>query len=98
MYYYILRFPSSFALIIAGGSFCSSLDAGFSKSDPKVSKTKWNNPTPISLNRIEVAVDTAYEQYPTLSTLSVDAQQDDKPHEVSVSSDLESAVETGISK
>jgi hypothetical protein len=62
---------------------------------------KWNNPTPISLNRIEVAVDTAYEQYPgSGTTLSVGAQQSDKPHELSVGSDLpaECAIETGIAK
>ena len=96
MYCYILRFSSS-ALI--GGSFCSSLDVGFSKSGPKVSKMKWNNPAPISLNRIEVAVDTACEQYPaSQTTLSAGAQQGDKPHELSVIGDLpaECALETGI--
>jgi hypothetical protein len=94
MYYYILRFLSSPALIIVGGSFCSSLDAGFSKSDTKVSKM-------ISLNRTEIAVDTAYEQYPTSRiTLSVGTQQGDKPHGLSVGNDLpvECAIETGIAK
>jgi hypothetical protein len=99
MYYYIPRFLSSPALIIVGGSFCSSLDAGFSKNDSKVSKTKWSNHAPISFNRIEVAVDTAFEQYPTSrTTFSVDAQQVDKPHELSVGSDLEYAIETGHAK
>ncbi|KAF8496114.1 hypothetical protein F5888DRAFT_1804260 [Russula emetica] len=90
-------------LIIVGGSFCSSMDAGFSKSDTRFSKMKWNNPAPISRNRIEVAVDTkvdtAYEQYPTSqTTLSVETQQGDKLHELSVGSDLpvECAIEIGI--
>jgi hypothetical protein len=51
---------------------------------------------PISFNRIEVAVDTAYEQYPTLrSTLSAGAQQADnlKPRESSGGSDLECGIE-----
>lgn len=98
MYCYILRLSSS-ALIIVGGSFCSSLDVGCSKSDSKVSKMKWNNPAPIPLNRIEVAVDTAYEQYPASQTmLSAGAQQSDKPHELSVIGDqpAECALETGI--
>jgi hypothetical protein len=44
---------------------------------------------------MEVAVDTAYEQYPTSQTmLSAGAQQGDKPHELSVGSDLECAIET----
>jgi hypothetical protein len=101
MYCYILRSLSSPALIIVGGSFCSSLDPGSSKSDSKVSKMKWNNPVPISLNRIEVAVDTAFEQYPTSrTTLSEGTQQGDKPHESGVGSDLpvECAIETGIAK
>jgi len=99
MYCYILRFLFSPALIIVGGSFCSTLDPGFPKSDTKASKMKWNNLAPISLNRIEVAVDTACEQYPTSqSTLSVDAQQGDKPHELSIGSDLECAIEPGIAK
>ena len=56
---------------------------------------KWNNPAPTSLNPIEVAVDTAYDLYPTSQkTLSVGAQQGDKPHELSVSSDMECAMET----
>jgi hypothetical protein len=72
MYYYILPSLSSPALIIFGGSFCSSL------------------------KRIEVAVDTAYEQYPTSrTTTSVGAQRGDKPRELSVGSDLECAIETG---
>ena len=54
------------------GSFCSSLDAGSSKSDIRV----WNNREPIPLNRIEVAVNTACEQ----TSLSADGQQGDKPH------------------
>jgi hypothetical protein len=88
MYYYIFRFLSSPALIIVGESFCSSFDAGFSKCDNKVSKTKWNDPAPISLNRVEVVVDTAYEQYPTSrTTLGVGTQQGGKPHELSVDSD-----------
>jgi hypothetical protein len=95
MYYNTLRFLSSPTLIIVGGSFCSSLGAEFSKSDDKASKMKWSNPAPISLNRIEVAVDTAYEQYPTSrKTFSVGAQQGDKPHEMIVGSDLESAIKT----
>ena len=62
---------------------------------------KWNSPTPISLNRIEVTVDTAYEQYPTPRTsLSVGVQQGDKPHELSIGSDLpvECAIETDVAK
>jgi hypothetical protein len=99
MYCHILRFLSFPALIIVGGSFCSTLDAGFSKSDTKASKMKWNNTAPISLNRIEVAVDTAYEQHPTSrTTLGVGTLQSDKPHELSIGSDLESAIETGIAK
>jgi hypothetical protein len=98
MYCYILRLSCS-ALIIVGGSFCSSLDVGSSKSDSKISKMKWNNPAPISLNRINVAVDISYEQYPaSQTTLSADAQQGDKPHELSVIGDLpaECALEAGI--
>ena len=100
MYDYILRFLSSPALIIVRGSFCSSLDPGFSNSkSDTVPKMKWNKPTLISLNRIEVAVDTAYEQYPTSrTTLGEDTQQGDKPHELSVGGDLECAIETGIVK
>ncbi|KAF8490682.1 hypothetical protein F5888DRAFT_1807966 [Russula emetica] len=101
MYYYIFRFLSSPALIIVGGSFCSSLDVGSSRGDTKASKMKWNNLTPISRNRIEVTVDTAYEQYPTSrTTLSVGTHQGDKRHELSVGSDLpvECAIETGIAK
>jgi hypothetical protein len=102
MYCYILRSLSSPALIIIGDSFCSSLDPGHSsKSDSKASKMKFNNPVPISLNRIEVAVDTAHEQYPTSrTTLSEGTQQGDKPHESGVGSDLpvECAIETGIAK
>ncbi|KAN0118728.1 hypothetical protein V8E52_004839 [Russula decolorans] len=79
-----------------------SLDPGHSsKSDSKASKMKFNNPVPISLNRIEVAVDTAHEQYPTSrTTLSEGTQQGDKPHESGVGSDLpvECAIETGIAK
>jgi len=78
-----------------------SSDPGFSKSDTKVSKMKWNNPAPSTLNPIEVAVDTAYEQYPTSrTTLSEGTQQGDKPHESGVGSDLpvECAIETGIAK
>jgi hypothetical protein len=99
MYCYILRLLSSPALIIVGCSFCSSLDADFPTSETKASKMKWSNPAPISLNRIEVAVDTSHEQYPTSrTTLSVGAQQGDKPHELSVGSDLEGTIETGIAK
>ncbi|KAF8490686.1 hypothetical protein F5888DRAFT_1099229 [Russula emetica] len=59
-----------------------SLDAGSSKSDTKVSKM-------ISLNRTEIAVDIVYEQYPTSrTTLSMGTQQGDKPHGLSVGSDL----------
>lgn len=75
----------------------SSIDPGFSKSNtgPGASKTKWDRPVPISLNQIEVAVDTAYERYPTSqTTLSVGAQEGDKPHELSVGSDLECTIET----
>jgi hypothetical protein len=97
MYCYILRFLSSPALIIVGGSFCSSLDVNFSKSDTKASKMKWNNPVPVPLNRIEVAVDTAHEQYPTSRT-TLSAQQGDEPHQLSVGSDLEGTIETGIAK
>jgi hypothetical protein len=64
-------------------------------------KTKWNKPRTILLNRIEVSVDTAYEQYPTSrTTLSTGAQQGGKPHELSfgTSSDLESGIKTGIEK
>lgn len=98
---YILRFLYSPALIIVGGSFCSSSDpaGGFSKNDTKASKMKWNSPAPILRSRIEVAVDTAYEQYPTSQTTrSVGAQQGDKQHELSVGSDLpvECTIETGI--
>ncbi len=96
MYYYILRFLSSPALIIFGGSFCSSWDAGFSKNEIKVLKTKYNNPTPISLNRIEVAVDTAYERYPTSRTaISVDTERGDKPRELSFGKDLGCVIEIG---
>jgi hypothetical protein len=73
----------------------SSIDPVFSKSNTGASKTKWDNPVPISLNQIEVAVDTAYEQYPPSQTkLGMGAQQGDKPHELSVGSDLECAIET----
>ena len=76
----------------------TNVDAGFSKSDTGVSKIRWDNPAPISLNQIEVAVDTAYEQYPTSRTaLSVGAQQSDKPHELSVSNE-ECTTETGSEK
>lgn len=99
MYYYILRFLSSPALIIVRGPFCSSLDPVSNSNSDTVSKMKWNKPTPISLNRIEVGVDTAYEQHPTSrTTLGVDTQQGDKPHELSVGGDLECAIETGIAK
>jgi len=77
------------------------VDVGSSKSDSKFSKMKWNNPAPISLNRMEVAVDTTHEQYPTSrTTLSVGAQQGDNSHELSVGSDLpeECAIETGTAK
>jgi len=83
------------------GSSSISLDVGSSKGDTKASKMKWNNLTPISRNRIEVTVDTAYEQYPTSrTTLSVGTHQGDKRHELSVGSDLpvECAIETGIAK
>jgi hypothetical protein len=77
----------------------TNVDAGFSKGGTKVSRIKWNNPAPISLNRIEVAEDTAHEQYPRSRTAhSVGAQQGDKPHELSVSSDLECTTETGSAK
>jgi hypothetical protein len=60
---------------------------------------KWNKTRSISLNPIEVTVDTAYEHYPTSrTTLGVGTQQDDKPHELSVVSDSECAIETGIAK
>ncbi len=81
--YYILRLISSPALIIVDGSLRSSLDGDLSKSDTKVSKMKWNNPSPISLDQIEVAVDTTYEQYPTSqTTLRLGDQHGDnlKPH------------------
>jgi hypothetical protein len=69
------------------------LDAGFSKGGIKASKMKWKNRAPTSFNRIEVAEDTAYEQYPTSQTkLSVGGQQGDKPHESSVGSDLEGII------
>ena len=101
MYCYILRFLSSPALIIIAGSFCSSFDPRFLKSDRKSSTVKWNNPAPISLSRIEVAVDTAHEQHPTSrTTVSEGAQQGDKPHESGVGSDLpvEHARETDVAK
>lgn len=83
-------------------SFCSLLVTDLSKSDTKVSTMKWNNPTPVSVNQLEVAVDTSYEQYPTSQTnetmLGVGTQQGDKPHELSIGSDLESVTETGIAK
>ena len=86
MYYILLIYSFLLALIIVGDTFSNSLNGGSSKSDIKV----WNNSAPIPLNRIEVAVDTAYEQ----KSLSVDAQQGDKPHELKVSSDLEYAYKT----
>jgi hypothetical protein len=104
MYYCILRLLSSPALIIVGGFFYSSfvVDDGFSKPDSKISKMKWKNtPAPLSLNRIEVAVDTAHEQHPTSrTTLSVGAQQGDEPHGSRVGSDLpvECATEICIAK
>ena len=77
----------------------TNVDAGFSKSDTKVSKIKWENTAPMSLNRIEVAVDTAYEQNPRSRTVhSVGAQQGDKLHELSISSDLECTTETTSAK
>jgi hypothetical protein len=76
-----------------------NVDAGFSKSGTRVSRIEWNNPAPISLNRMEVTVDTAYEQYPTSRTThSVGAQQGDKPHELSIISELECTTETGSAK
>ncbi|KAI0275782.1 hypothetical protein BGY98DRAFT_1098622 [Russula aff. rugulosa BPL654] len=76
----------------------SHISSGFSKSDT-VSKMKWNKSVPISLNRIEVAVDTAYEQYPTSQTThGVGTQQGDKPHELRVGSELECDMETGVAK
>jgi hypothetical protein len=94
MYYYILRFFTSPALIIVG----SSLEAGFSKSDRKVSRRIWNSPAPVPLIRIDAAVD-AYPQYPTLrATLGVGTQQGDKPHELSVGNDLECAIVIDITK
>jgi hypothetical protein len=62
---------------------------------------KWNKPAPISLNRIEVAVDTDrdYEQHSTSrTTLSVGTKQGDKPHELAIGSDLECAIGAGIAK
>ena len=77
----------------------TNVDAGFSKRDIKVSKIKFNNPTPISLSRTEVAVDSAYEQYPRSRTArSVGSQQGDRPHELSVSRDMECTTETGSAK
>ena len=76
----------------------SSRDAGVSRSDTKGSKAKWNKPVPISIHRIEVAVDTAYEQYPTphvMTTLSMGPRQGNRPHESSVGRDLERAIGTG---
>ena len=88
--YYILPSISSPALIIVGGSFCSSYNSGFLKSNnTRGSRIKWNNPEPISLDRMEVAVDTVHTQYPPSQKMrSVGAQQGDKPHESSVGSDL----------
>jgi hypothetical protein len=100
-YYCILRLLSSPVLIIVGGSFYSSLDGAFSKRGTKASRMKWNKPAPISLNQIEIAVNTANERYPgSRTTLSMDAQQGDKPHELSVGSDLpvECDIKTGIGK
>jgi hypothetical protein len=63
----------------------------------KVSKIKWNNSAPISIDRSEVAVDTAHEQHATSpTTLSVGAQRGDNPHELSVDGDLESAIESHV--
>lgn len=94
--YSILRFHSSPALIIVDGSLCSSLNAGSSKTDTKVSKMKWNNRASTPLKRIEVAMDTTYERYPTSqTTLSVGAQQSDRP-QLSTVSDVENAVEIGV--
>ena len=77
----------------------TNVDAGFSKSGTKVSKIKSNNPAPIPHNRIEVAVDTAYEQNPSSRTAhSVGTQQGDKPHKSSVSRDMECTTETGSAK
>jgi hypothetical protein len=60
---------------------------------------KWNKARTISLDRIEVAVATTYEHYPTSRTMpGVGTKQGDKPHELSVVSDLECAIETGIAK
>ena len=58
-------------------------------------------PAPIALSRIEVAVDTTYEQHSTSRTkLGVSAQQGYKPHELNVGSDLpvECDIETDIAK
>jgi hypothetical protein len=87
--------------LLLAALLCSSLDVSFPKSDTKASKMQWNNQAPVSLNRIEVAVDTAHEQHPTSRTsLSVGTQQGDKPHELRVGSDLpvECAMETGITE
>ncbi len=59
---------------------------------------KWNNRASTPLKRIEVAMDTTYERYPTSqTTLSVGAQQSDRP-QLSTVSDVENAVEIGVAK
>jgi hypothetical protein len=65
--------PSSPALIIVGESFCSSLDAGFLKSDGKVSKTKRNDSAPISLEVVSPA--TAVHKKDLLTTAEAQTEE-----------------------
>ena len=65
-----------------------------SKGDNKVSEIKWNNPAPDTLDQSANTVETSNMQYPMSQTsLSVSVQQSDKPQELSVHGDLESAIE-----
>ena len=92
--YYFLRSLSS------PGSFLSmtrSTLEGLPENDNRVSKIRWNNPAPIVHSQNAISVDTSHLQYPTSQTsLSVGAQLSDKPPELSVGSDLESAVENHV--
>lgn len=64
-----------------------------SKGRNKVSEIRWNNPAPDTLDQSAITVDTLNMQHPTSQTsLSVSAQQEDKPHELSVHADLENAI------
>ncbi|KAH9995117.1 hypothetical protein BJV77DRAFT_992628 [Russula vinacea] len=94
----MFQFPSLIAMSIAAtrmyrslSGFSGSTDILFNGNGPRRGHDKTaNTPATIQFNRIEVAVDVAYDQHHITCT---DEQQNKKSHKSKFGNDLESAME-----